>query len=607
MKKLKYQAYEKMTPTERIRHHLASVYGDAESENIWPELNSIIEKYSQEIGDTTNRLDRQEGSIAAYNAILITYGDQFQETGLTPLQSLNAFLQNNLSSEIDTFHILPFYPYSSDDGFSVIDFRQVDPNLGSWDDILALSQGYALMFDAVVNHISRHSHWFQGFLRDEEPYKDYFITVDPDTDLSKVIRPRTSPLLTPFETADGIKHVWTTFSDDQVDLNFANPQVLLEFIDLLLFYIQKGAQIIRLDAIAFIWKEIGTSCIHLPQTHHIVKIFRAVIDQVAPWVKLITETNVPHEENISYFGDPLPVSNESFQAPLGDEAHLVYQFPLAPLVLHTFHSGDASLLSSWASGLELPYRNTTFFNFIASHDGIGVRPAEGLLDDLQIQALVERTQQHGGYVSSRAKPDGSSSVYELNITLYDALNDPHKPQPEIDVRRFLASQVIMLSLVGVPGIYIHSLFGSRNCHACVDDTGRARSINRDKFQRTEIQVLLSDSQNHQSSVFSHFKHLLFVRRRQPAFKPDSSQQILSLDKRLFALLRWTPEGSARILCLVNVSHQQIKIDLSLTDIEIPTNLPLIDLIGGRTFEPSHGHLHLEIDSYQSLWITTTNY
>jgi glucosylglycerate phosphorylase len=593
-----------MTPEERIRHHLIAVYGEAEFENIWPQLTAIIDSFSLKSGNLSRQLNHEPGSIASQNAILITYGDQFQENGLTPLQSLNDFLQTNLTSEIDTLHILPFYPYSSDDGFSVIDFRQVDPNLGSWDDILTLSRGYALMFDAVVNHISKHSHWFQGFLRGEEPYKYYFITVDPDTDLSEVVRPRTSPLLTPFETVDGIKHVWTTFSDDQVDLNFANPKVLLEIIDLLLFYILKGAHIIRLDAIAFIWKEIGTSCIHLPQTHHIVKIFRAVIDLVAPWVKLITETNVPHQENISYFGDPLPNSNNASQAPLGDQAHLVYQFPLAPLVLHTFHSEDASVLTSWASGLQLPYRNTTFFNFIASHDGIGLRPAEGLLDDLQIQELVERTQQHGGHISSRAKPDGSSSVYELNLTLYDALNDPLNPKPEIDVPRFLASQVIMLSLAGVPGLYIHSLFGSRNCYACVDHTDRARSINREKFQRTEIQDILSDPQNHQSRVFSLYKHLLMVRRQQPAFKPDSPQQVLSLDQRLFALLRGTPDESTNILCLVNVSHQPVEIDLSLADLEFPANRPLIDLIGGHAYEPTHGHLHLEVDGYQSLWITS---
>ncbi|MBE0411155.1 MAG: sugar phosphorylase [Anaerolineales bacterium] len=593
-----------MGSEKRILDHLIYLYGGEESHRILPDLQAIIDQYSRKIAAIPHRQSGKSHNLAQKGAVLITYGDQLQDEDFPPLQSLQAFLEANLFTEIESVHILPFYPYSSDDGFSVIDFRKVDPKLGSWDDIKTLSQVYELMFDAVVNHISSQSRWFKGFLHGEQPYKDYFITVDPKTDLSLVVRPRTSPLLTPFETAEGIKHVWTTFSADQIDLNFSNPKVLLELIDLLLFYVEHGAQIIRLDAIAFIWKEIGTPCIHLPQAHRIVKLFRAVIDVVAPWVTLITETNVPHEENISYFGDPLPIQDNGSYEIIGDQAHLVYQFPLAPLVLHTFHSGDASILTDWASGLTLPYTQTAYFNFIASHDGIGIRPAEGLLNENQIQSLVERTKAHGGRISSRTKPDGSTSVYELNITLYDALNDPNNPQPEIDVNRFIASQAIMLSLAGVPGIYIHSLFGSRNCHACVAETGRSRSINRQKFQRSEIQELLSNPNNHKSQVFSRMQQLLQIWRQQPAFNPNSPQKVMDLHKQIFSLLRMTPDSSQMILCMVNVSNQPITFDLTLAELRITDDNPFIDLISNQVFEPFMGNLPLQLRSYQPLWLTS---
>jgi sucrose phosphorylase len=410
------------------------------------------------------------------------------------------------------------------------------------------------MFDAVINHISRHSAWFQGFLRGEEPYRDYFIVVDPDTDLSQVVRPRALPLLTPVETVEGVKYVWTTFSEYQIDLNYANPRVALEIIDVLLFYAERGAQIIRLDAIAYLWKEIGTPCIHLPQTHAMVKLWRAVFDATAPDVLLITETNVPHEENISYFGEFLPQTGKT------DEAQLVYNFTLAPLTLHAFLSGDATKLSRWAATLEAP-PGATFFNFIASHDGIGVRPAEGILTPEEMEALVERTLAHGGQVGYKADPDGSRSVYELNITLYDFLNDPARPDPDQDVARFLASQSILLALAGVPGIYVHSLFGSRNCHACYQQTGRARSLNREKFDLAAIERLLADATSHQHRVFEGYRHMLALRRQHPAFHPFARQSILDLHPAVFAVVRTPADDAQPVLCLTNVSARPVELTL----------------------------------------------
>ena len=480
---------------KNIRELISFLYGQDQENGLVDSLWQKIEAFNHNYPELRTDLSTQK-QLTEEDVILITYGDQFRESHRSSLQSLNAFLQSNLKDVISGIHILPFYPYSSDDGFSVIDYCQVAQELGTWQDIAQLGKDFRLMFDLVANHVSAQSEWFQNFLAGKEPYTDYFPVLDPSTDLSQVVRPRATPVLTPFQTPNGVRYVWTTFSEDQIDLDYRNPQVLLEMVDVLLFYVAQGAQIIRLDAIAFLWKIPGTSCIHLPQTHATVKLFRAILDVVAPSVLLITETNVPHKENISYFGDYLPAFQRS------DEAQLVYQFPLAPLMMHTFLTGNSTHLTDWADGLPELSPGTTFFNFTASHDGIGVRPVEGLLDPDEIQGLIQNTLAHGGQVSYRSNPDGSRSAYELNITWYDALNDPTKPEPELDIQRFLASQAIMLSLAGVPGIYIHSLLGSRNCAKCLENTGRARSINREKYALSKLEQELTDPLNLKSRVLA---------------------------------------------------------------------------------------------------------
>lgn len=585
-----------MTPEERIDQELVFLYGEAAAQETWRRMQPMLEGYRA-------RLSRQAAAppqpdwLSEKDAVLITYADQFSRPGEASLRTLNRFLEQYLPEAIGAVHLLPFFPYSSDDGFSVIDYRQVEPRLGDWEDIARLGRRYRLMFDAVINHVSSQSRWFQGFLKGEAPYTDYFITVDPGADLSRVVRPRALPLLTAVETAAGRRHVWTTFSADQVDLNYANPAVLLEMVDLLLFYVSKGASILRLDAIAYLWKEIGASCIHLPQTHAVVRLLRAALDAAAPGVLLISETNVPHEENVRYFGR---VREETGQT---DEAQLVYQFPLAPLVLHAFLTGSARSLSRWAEGLQAP---GVFFNFIASHDGIGLMPARDLLTPAEIQALVDRTLAHGGQVSYKSNPDGSRSVYELNITLYDILNDPRRPQAALDQRRFLASQALMLSLAGVPGIYVHSLFGSHNCQECLQQTGQARSLNRRKFKLDELAAELENPLTPAAQLFFAYRHLLRTRRSQPAFHPRGGQRVLWLSDSVFALLRQAPDASQTILCLINVAGGSRMLEINPARQRLPAAREWVDLIAGQKFYPLGTSLRIPLEGYQARWLWAKN-
>jgi len=576
-----------------ILDHLTFLYGKETSLSLWRHLRPKLEKFQYR----NPQFQRNTGNLTENDVILITYADQIREPNKPPLVSLAEFLEKHLIDVFSGVHLLPFYPYSSDDGFSVINYREVDPDLGTWEHVSRIGQNFRIMFDAVVNHISSKSEWFLSFLQDQVPYSDFFITIDPSTDFSKVIRPRDLPLLTPFETVKGIRHVWTTFSGDQVDLNYANPDVLLEMIDVFLFYIEYGAEIIRLDAIAYLWKEIGTSCLHLPQTHRMVKLFRSILELVAPGVLLITETNVPNKENISYFGEPVNKTQKY------DEAHLVYQFTLPPLVLHAFLTGRADSLSRWAATVKTPSPSTTFFNFIASHDGIGLIPAQGFLSENEKKGIAERTLSHDGQLTYRSNPDGSRSVYELNITLFDALNDPSHPDPNLDIPRYLASQVILLSLAGVPGIYIHSLFGSHNNHLGVKESGIFRSINREKFSRSTLEAELADSNSVKYNIFSLFRHLLNQRKNHPAFHPNSEQRILFLDDALFSLIRIASSGEI-LLCIVNVSPRRIELNIRPGEWNLPDTDKWRDLIAEIDYPIFGKSLSLIVYPYQALWLQT---
>ncbi|WP_216361490.1 sugar phosphorylase [Candidatus Chloroploca asiatica] len=537
------------TSQNRIEALLASLYGADVGQLTSQRLLTMLQAYAIRCPQHSPARPADE-RLTADDIILITYGDQFRKPDHTPLQSLASALDGPFAAIVSGVHLLPFYPYTSDDGFSVVDYTAVDPALGTWDDIEALRARYRLMFDAVVNHISASSTWFRDLLAGVPGAEERFLSLDPNTDLRQVTRPRVSPLLTPFKTPTGVRHIWTTFSADQIDLNFANPELLLEMTAVLLEYVAKGASLIRLDAIGYLWKEVGTRCIHLPQTHQVVQLWRAILDHVAPDVLLITETNVPHADNVSYFGDG------------SNEAQLVYQFPLAPLVLHSFATGDARQLSGWAAGLSLPSSTTTFFNFLASHDGIGVVPATGILSQAEIGALCGQIESHGGRVSYKSNPDGSQSPYEINSTWFDALSDPASDEPMTrKIDRFIASQAIMLALQGVPGVYIHSLVGSGNYHPGLQASGIHRRLNREKWDLAELTARLADPTRREGTVLARMAHLIRTRRAAPAFHPNGSQQIHDLDPAIFAVERHAPDGSQRILCLHNVSATTRQITL----------------------------------------------
>jgi len=566
-------------PDHTINKRLHKLYPEEIAQRAVNDIIDLIFKYKQ-------RIDSQEYHLSEKDVVLISYGDQVHFDHEPSLKTLNEFMNKYLDGIINSLHILPFYPSSSDSGFSVVNYSAVDPHMGSWREIESISSDFRLMVDGVINHTSQFSDWFQAYIDGDKYFKDFFIELDPTTDLSKVVRPRATPLLSEFVDNEGkIHHIWTTFSKDQVDLNYKNHRVLRNVLDALFYYIEKGATLIRMDAIAFIWKEIGTECVHLPETHELIQLMREVLHEVAPEVIIITETNVPHHENVSYFGSG------------DDEAQMVYNFALPPLLVHSILHGDTKTLTNWAKTLTLPSKKVCFFNFTASHDGVGLRPIKGILSDEEINSLVTHVQDHGGLVSFRSEEDGSQSPYELNCSYIDTLTHPDE-EDSLRIKRMLLSQGTVLAMPGVPGIYFHSLVGSRNYHDGVKHTGINRSINREKFHIDWLENELSEQSNLSKIIFDSYRRLISIRINEKAFNPFGDFTFFDLDDRLFAIQQACNENKEYVLAIHNFSNEQVK-----CTIPDEITLPLKDLLS--SYEVDQTRI-VTLEPYQMMWLKGYN-
>ena len=578
---------------------LTVLYGREKAAEAFPEIERLMKVYyahktpemiaDEATFDPRARFDERD-------VVLITYGDLITAPGRSPLRALADLLETFMKGSINTVHLLPFFPYSSDRGFAIIDYEDVDPRLGTWQEVERLGERFRLMFDGVFNHVSSKSRWFQRFLNGRPGFEEFFVAfntrdaIGPDH-LKLILRPRTSDLLTRFQSISGPRWVWTTFGPDQVDLNFKNPRVLQRVVEVLLYYVRRGANLIRLDAITYVWRELGTRCAHLRETHALVQLFRAILDVVAPQVALVTETNVPHAENVSYFGDGT------------NEAQMVYNFALPPLVLHTFHTGSARALSDWARSLEGFPETVTFLNFLDSHDGVGLLGARGILGDAETGALVARAQEHGGLVSYRDSGGGGRSPYELNVTWYSALNREDAGESvDLQVARFIASRAVALALRGVAGIYLPSLFGMKNDTAAVLAGAEPRSINRKTIDEQALYTLLGDRSSWAHRVATRFRRLVRRRVRTPAFHPNGAQRVLDAGEGVFAVWRASPDGRQRVLALTNVTAAPQRVAVAADSLGGAAGA-WRDLLTSRRLPGVPDGLAAVLRPYEVLWLT----
>ena len=584
---MKPSASELEALQQKVVHHLEVIYGtddvDKNLKSLADELITIMslhENYAESLPHQ-NHWDQK-------NVIVITYGDTIIEPENKPLATLLKFMDERFSEFVSSVHILPFCPYSSDDGFAVTDFFKVNEKLGDWDDIRRISGHYDLMADLVINHCSSENRWFQNFIQGAGEGRDYFITVDPEAQLANVVRPRTSPLLRQTETSDGVKYVWCTFSHDQIDLNFGNIEVLKAFVRIIRKYLDMGVHIFRLDAVAFLWKKIGTNCLNLPETHEVVRLLRTLVEHGKADAILITETNIPNRENLGYFGN-------------ANEAHMIYNFSLPPLLLNTMVTGNCHYLKQWQMSMPPAQNGTAYFNFIASHDGIGLRPAEGLLNDEEIASLINTMQSFGGKISWSTGTHGVKRPYEINIALFDALQGTTKGPDDRGVERFICAHAIMVALEGVPAFYIHSLLGTRNDYDNMEDRGYNRAINRHQWVLADLQEILDDDSTENNTIYNLLKQIIMIRQQQPAFHPNATQFTLHTGDQLFSFWRQSVDRRQSIFCIYNISDENQT--LLLRDLNLISTDSWRDLISSRKYD-EHDHL-LEIEPYQVLWITNS--
>ncbi len=570
--------------TQKLINHLKVIYPEADHEEL---ANAIIHAFwptdKNKINKHTHLPEKAEWSEKT--SIVITYGDSIKKDGEAPLETLRTFLDENLRDIIHGVHILPFSPYSSDDGFSVMDYEQVRDDLGTWDNIKEIGEDFTLMADLVINHASAKGKWFNSFISGDPEYADFFVTADPGTDVSAVVRPRPSPILNAFDTHEGQKHIWCTFSPDQADLNFANPKVLLKFLEIMRLNLDCKVRIFRLDAIAFLWKELGTSCIHLPETHEVVRLFRTLLDFFEDDALLITETNVPNHENLSYFGNQ-------------NEAHLIYNFSLPPLLIHALLTGNECYLKKWLMEQPPTLNGCAYLNFVAGHDGIGLRPANGLLLEQDLQDMISTIRSFGGEISMRSAENGKELPYEMNVSLYDALKGTYEGEDEFQRERFLAAQTIMMSLEGVPAFYIHSLLATPNDYEKFKKSGQKRCINRHQWSLEKLEQKLADPKSDQSYIFNEIKRLISIRIKKKCFHPNATQFTLHLPNGFFGFWRQSHDRHQDAFCITNIQKEELT--LQLHSLNMHSGGRWVDLITGQEFNDRDKEIVFH--PYQTMWI-----
>ena len=532
---------------KNIRSKLVNIYKTIFSKK---DINYFESEIIQLINNFNEKNPKKKKSISEKTTLVICYGDSVYSEKKKSIRVFQSFFQKKLKNYFNTIHFLPFYPSSSDSGFAVKDHYKVDNKLGNWLDIKSISKSTNVMADMVINHSSARGLWFKNFLKKKEPGKDYFLTVDNKFDTSKVIRPRDHTLLKKIKIFNQSDYLWRTFSPDQIDLNFRNPSVLIQFIKIMIHLINNGVTIFRLDAIAYLWKENGTKCINLKQTHEIIKLLRNIINLLNIQTTIITETNLPENENLSYFGK-------------NDEANWIYNFSLPPLLIHAFLFENSSYLNKWSKNLPNTKNDNCYLNFIASHDGIGIRPTEGLLNKKTLDNFLNRLKKNGSKFSYRKVQNKAKKVYEANITVFDALKkSDYDIKGKFYLERYISCHAIMISFEGIPAIYFNSIFGTSNDEAKYIITGNNRDVNRYRWNFKNITNKLKNNKSKQNIFYQNICNLLNIRRKQKAFHPNALRINLNFGQKIYAFKRVSIDKKQTILCITNLSSKIQKTKIS---------------------------------------------
>jgi len=569
--------------SEKVKKYLFEIYSNDLSKkqinNLYLDIKSI---FTEVIKDKKKELWSEK------DVLLITYADSIIKKNQKNLITLSNFL-TKYCKEFTYVHILPFFPFSSDDGFAVEDYKKIKKEHGSWNDLKKITKSFKIMVDLVINHCSSRNRLFKNFLENKDPGKEFFISSQKKFPTSKkIVRPRSSDLSKKVLINGKDNYVWCTFGHDQVDFNFKNPSVLIYFFEIIKFYLDQNIKALRLDAVAFLWKELGTRCINLPQTHNIIRLIRLIIDNFYNKTLIITETNIPSHENLTYFGN-------------NNEAHCIYNFSLAPLLIHAIISGNSFYLKKWSRGMPPAQENNSYLNFLSTHDGIGMRPVEGILPEIEVKKYFRFFKKQGGLFSYRTNK-GKKSVYEVNITLLEALKECYNGKDKYIFDRFVLAHTILFSMEGIPAIYIQNFLGSKNDNIKVKKTNSFRSINRKNWNYDSLTKIINNKSTINNKILNSIKNLIVLRKKQVAFHPNATQFTLQLGDIFFGLWRQSIDRSQSIFCISNLTNKKQKI--SLLDINLISTNSWFDLLTKKRIKNIGDELFFK--PYQTYWITNKN-
>ncbi|MGN6826842.1 sucrose phosphorylase [Paucibacter sp. M5-1] len=459
---------------------------------------------------------------------LITYVDRLGgRLDGRDLQRLRALLAPGgaLGGLFGGVHLLPFFHAidGADAGFDPIDHTRVDPRLGDWTDIKALTEVMDVMGDVIVNHMSSASPQFLDYSArgDASPYAGLFLSLDAvfpqgasEADLLAVYRPRPGLPLSTVTLQNGQKKVlWTTFTAAQIDIAVHHPQGRAYLDSILQTFAGNGVRMVRLDAVGYAIKKAGASCFMMPQTFDFIAEFAGRARALG--IEVLVEIHAHYRRQIE----------------IAARVDWVYDFALPPLILHAFFFGTAAPLRRW-----IALRPSNALTVLDTHDGIGIidigaeagdrEGQPGLVPPAELDALVERIHLNSGGTSRQATGAAASNLdlYQVNCSYYDALGR--------DDTRYLLARALQFFLPGVPQVYYVGLLAGHNDMALLARSGVGRDINRHRYDEAEIAADL------QRPVVQRLLALIRLRNSHPAF--GGSFDCSGDDQDL--TLRWRADG-----------------------------------------------------------------
>lgn len=578
---------EKKLDRLKIDKLLKTIYSNNTTEEINYISNQLLQIFDDFLEKSAYEEIRGKERWNESHSVLITYADSIYKNGEATLKTLSGLLSKHFGSLSKVVHILPFLKSTSDGGFAVSSYDYLEEKFGGWDDLKNISKNHDLMADLVLNHVSSSHPWVQQFIKSQEPGISNVFSPKQSLDWSNVVRPRSSSLFSQINTEDGPKQVWTTFGPDQIDLNWHNPKMTIEFLNLIITYLSNGIKWFRLDAVGFIWKESGTTCLHLPKAHSIVKLLRILLNNLLNNGVLITETNVPQKENLSYL---IP----------DDEAHMAYNFPLPPLLLEAIITSRADILNSWIFDWPILPEDTTLFNFTASHDGVGLRALEGLMNEQRIKELLINCEKRGGLVSHRRLSNGDDKPYELNISWWSAMEDSSRDAKRFQYERFILSQLFVMALKGVPAFYLPALLASENDIKSFSMTGQRRDLNREKFKSENLLAALNNPESNANKNLKYLRNAMDVRSELKQFHPCSEMKCLSKGRSDIVVIKRS-KGLESLFAIHNMTAN--KINYQLNDNDLPkindNDFNTHDFLTSTKFNCKN----ISLDPFQVIWLS----